>query len=298
LSEWIYKFFSALSRVVGSWLLRTVVAIIATGYFVFLPRRLGHSLRFYRALFPDRSWLSVVALAFRQYQDFAGVYCERQEIDRRTDVRFESLGTQHLTEAKAAGRGAILLMSHVGRWEIGARLLAKRERDLVLLMGGEAPGGTRGGVDQDLRGAGLGVVTVRAGQESDFNILRTSQTLRNGGTVSLAADRTLGPARMLELPFLGHTVRIAAAPFALALSSGAPLLVVFAVKTGPWQYRFSCSAPMVLTAGARADRQAAMERAATAYLTQLCDIVRAHPEQWQNFGEFLRCPESQPRLPT
>jgi lauroyl/myristoyl acyltransferase len=299
LSEWIYKFFSALSRVVGSWLLRTVVAIIATGYFVLLPRRLGHSLRFYRALFPERSWLSVFGLAFRQYQDFAGVYCERQEVDRRSDVRFESVGTHHLTKTKTTERGAILLMSHVGRWEIGARLLAKRERDLFLLMGGEAPGGSRAGVDQDLRGAGLGVVTVRAGQEADFNILRTSQTLRNGGTVSLAADRALGPARMLELPFLGHTVRIAAAPFALALASGAPLLVVFAVKTGRWQYRFSCSAPVVLTAAARGDRQAAMERAAAAYLTQLGDILRAHPEQWHNFGEFLRrSAQPQGPLPT
>jgi lauroyl/myristoyl acyltransferase len=299
LSEWIYKFFSALSRVVGSWLLRTVVVIIATWYFVFLPRRIGHSLRFYRALFPGRSWLSVFGLAFRQYQDFAGVYCERQEVDRRSDVRFESVGTQHLAEAKAAGRGAILLMSHVGRWEIGARLLAKRERDLFLLMGGEAPGGSRAGVDQDLRGAGLGVVTVRAGQETDFNILRTSQTLRNGGTVSLAADRSLGPARMLELPFLGHTVRIAAAPFALALSSGAPLLVVFAVKTGPWQYRFSCAPPVVLTSVGRADRQATMERAAAAYLAQLHDLIRTHPEQWHHFGEFLhRNPEAKPPLPT
>jgi lauroyl/myristoyl acyltransferase len=288
LTEWFYKLTARLSRVVGRWLLRTVVAIIAGGFFVLLPRRLGHSLRLYRALFPDRSWLFALALAFRQYQDFAGVYCEREEIERRSDVRFESQGTHHVREAKAAGRGAILLMSHVGRWEIGARLLAKREGDLVLLMGGEAPGGARAGVDQDLRGAGLGVMTIRAGQESDFNILRTSQIVRKGGVVSLAADRALGQARMLELPFLGHTVRIAAAPFALALASGAPLLVVFAVKVGPWNYRFSCDPPVVLTAPSPADRHKVMEQAAMAYLERLHDVMKAHPEQWQNFGEFLR----------
>jgi lauroyl/myristoyl acyltransferase len=287
LSEWLYKLTSRVSRVAGAWLMRTVVAIIAGGYFFLLPRRAGHSVRFFRALFPDRSWFSALALAFRQYQDFARVYCERQEIERRNDVRFESEGLHHLTEARAAGRGAILLMSHVGRWEISARLLGQRERDLVLLMGGEAPEGARGGVDQDLRGAGLGVVTVRAGQEADFNILKTSQILRKGGVVSLAADRALGPARMLELPFLGHTVRVAAAPFALALSSGAPLLVVFAVKTGPWRYRFSCDAPVVLTAPSPADRQKVMEQAAMAYLGRLHEVIEAHPEQWQSFGEFL-----------
>ena len=281
----------------GSWLLRTVVAIVATGYFVLLPRRLGHSVRLYRALYPDRSWLFALALAFRQYQDFAAVYWERQEIDRRSDVHFESEGTHHVTEAKSAGRGAILLMSHVGRWEIGARLLAKQESDLVLLMGGEAPDGARAGVDQDLRGAGLGVVTVRRGRESDFNVLRISQILRKGGVVSLAADRAIGQARMLELPFLGHTVRIGAAPFALALSSGAPLLVVFAVKTGPWRYRFSCDPPVVLTAQCPADRPRVMQQAAMDYLGRLHDIIKAHPEQWQHFGEFLRRNPQDPNRP-
>lgn len=288
MTEWLYKLLSRLSRRVGPWPLRAVSATVALGYFLLLPRRLGHSVRWYRALFPDRSWLSALALAFRQYQDFARVYCERQEVDRRDDVRFESEGTDHVSQARAAGRGAILLMSHVGRWEIGARLLAKRESDLLLLMGGADAGGTRAGVDRALRGAGLGVVTVQAGQEGDFNILRTSQVLRKGGVVSLAADRALGPARMLALPFLGYTVRVAAAPFALALASGAPLLLVFAVKLGPWHYRFTCDAPMTLSAGHPAERPKIMEQAAAAYLQRLLDIVKAHPEQWQNFGEFLR----------
>lgn len=288
MSERLYRFLSRLSDLVGLWLLRVVVAVIATGYFVLLPRRLGHSLRFYRALFPDRSPLQALRCAWRQYQDFASVYCERLDLDRRDDVHFESEGEYHLTQARAAGRGAILLMSHFGRWEIGARLLARRQQGLTLLMGGQADGGARGGVDQDLRQAGLDVVTVGPAQRRDFDILGTVQRLRKGGVVSLAADRAFGEARMLRLPFLGHTVRLPAAPFALALSSGAPLLVVFAVKMGPRHYRFICDAPVILTAATHDDRQTAMERAAAAYLHRLHDMVRAHPEQWQMFGEFLR----------
>jgi lauroyl/myristoyl acyltransferase len=287
-SEWLYKFLSRLSRFIGLWFLRTVVAVVATGYFVLLPRRLGHSLRFYRALFPERSALFALLCAWRQYQDFASVYCERLEIERRSDVHFESEGEYHLNQAKTAGRGAILLMSHFGRWEIGARLLGKRQQGLTLVMGGQVEGGARGGVDQDLRQAGLDVVTVRPAQRQDFDILRTVQRLRMGGVVSLAADRAFGDARMLRLPFLGYTVSLPAAPFALALSSGAPLLVVFAVKKGPRHYRFTCDRPVALTSANRDERQAVMEQAAAAYLHRLHDMLRAHPEQWQIFGEFLR----------
>jgi lauroyl/myristoyl acyltransferase len=288
LSEWLYKFLSRLSRFVGLWFLRIVVAVVATGYFVLLPRRLGHSLRFYRALFPERSGLFALVCAWRQYQDFASVYCERLDIERREDVHFESEGEYHLNQAKAAGRGAILLMSHFGRWEIGARLLGKRQQGLTLVMGGEAGGGARGGVDTDLRQAGLDVVTVRPAQRQDFDILRTVQRLRKGGVVSLAADRAFGDARMLRLPFLGHVVSLPAAPFALALSSGAPLLVVFAVKQGTRHYRFTCDSPVTLASANRDDRQAVMEQAAAAYLHRLHGMVQTHPEQWQIFGEFLR----------
>jgi lauroyl/myristoyl acyltransferase len=283
-----YRFLVWWSRIVGLWLLRVTAAIIAGGYFVLLPRRLAGSVRFYRALFPERSGAYAWLCAWRQYQDFARLYSERLEIERRADVRFESEGEQKLTAAKTEGRGAILLMSHFGRWEIGARLLARKYGELTLVMGGTENGGARGGVDADLRTAGVGVVTVPAGQGQALDILQAVQALRAGGIVSLAADRAYGDARMLQLPFLGRMVSITAAPFALALASGAPLLVVFAVKLGPRHYRFTCDDPITLRAASREDRQRVMAAAGAAYLERLRAMARAYPEQWQTFGDSLQ----------
>jgi len=282
-----YRFLRWWSRIVGLWLVRVTAAIIAGGYFVLLPRRLLGSVRFYRALFPERSRAYALVCAWRQYQDFARLYSERLEIERRTDIRFDSEGEQRLAVAKAAGQGAILLMSHFGRWEIGARLLGRRREELTLVMGGIDNGGARGGVDADLRTAGVDVVTVPAGRGRAFDILQALQVLRAGGFVSLAADRAYGDARRLRLPFLGQAASIAAAPFALALASGAPLLVVFAVKLGPRHYRFSCDEPLTLHAQRRQDRQRVMIEAAMAYLERLRGLARVHPEQWQTFGDFL-----------
>ncbi|HEX7501157.1 MAG TPA: lysophospholipid acyltransferase family protein [Polyangia bacterium] len=283
----LYRAMAWVTRVSGLWLLRGMASVVAAGYFLFLPRRLAHSVRFYRAVFPERSTLHAVRCAWRQYQDFARVYSERLEIERRSDIAFECDGEEYLAEARKAGRGALVLMSHFGRWEIGARLLARRQQGVTLVMGGQKDGGTRAGVDKDLRGAGVGVVTIPEGQGQASDILQAVQRLREGGMVSLAADRALGDARKLRMPFLGHVVEIAAAPFALALTSGAPVLTVFSVRLGPRRYRFTSDPPITLVAKNRDERQVVMERAAAAYLQRLHDMVKAHPEQWQNFGQFF-----------
>jgi lauroyl/myristoyl acyltransferase len=279
-------FYRLLTRsALGLWPLRLIAAVVATGYFLLLSRRREHSLRFYRALFPERSRAFAIACAWRQYQDFARVYSERLEVVRASDIERE--GDAYLAQARAMGRGVILLMSHFGRWEIGARLLAARCKDVTLLMGGQAGGEARGGVDRDLRRAGVDVRTVPDGLGQSFDILHALEVLRQGGLVSLAADRALGDARLLRVAFLGHTVGIAAAPFALALVTGAPLLTVFALRIGRRRYRFVSDPPIVLTAANRRERQAAMEQAALAYLERLRAMVRAYPEQWQTFRGFL-----------
>lgn len=287
MSELLYRFYAWLSRAVGLWPIRLTAIVVATVYFVFFGRRRRHSVRFYRALFAERPRWFARWCAWRQFQDFARVYSERLEVERRTDVSFERDGDQHVVQAKAAGRGVILLMSHFGRWEIGARLLGEQHQELTLVMGGQARGEARAGVDRDLRSAGVDVVTVPEGQGQSFDILQAVSVLRQGGIVSLAADRVFGEARLLRLPFLGQTVGVAAAPFALALVSGAPLLVVFAMRVGPRRYRFVSDPPVYLSAASRRDRQAVMERAAAAYLTRLQAMVKSHPEQWQTFEGFF-----------
>ena len=107
--EWLYRFLARLSRFVGLWLMRVTAAIVATGYFILLPRQRSHSVHFYRALFPERSAWHAFRCAWRQYQDFARLYGERLELERRPDVRIESDSERKLMETRAAGRGAILV---------------------------------------------------------------------------------------------------------------------------------------------------------------------------------------------
>ena len=283
----LYRIMARLSRVLGLWTVRTMGAFVSAGYFVLLPKRRANSVAFYQALFPEQPKRRALVRTWQQYQDFARVYSERLEIERRTDIRVERMGEEHLAEALQVGRGVIVVMSHFGRWEIGARLLARRYEGVTLVMGGQDAGGARAGVDRDLRGVGVDVITVPEGRGHAFDILEALKVLRKGGIVSLAADRVFGEARVLRMPFLGRSVGVAAAPFALAVSTGAPLVVVFSVRLGRRQYRLIDSPPLILVAANRGERQAAMERGAALYLEQLHAMLKAHPEQWQTFERFF-----------
>jgi lauroyl/myristoyl acyltransferase len=277
-----YRILSRLAGWLGLWVVTAFAAIVSACYFVFLPGRLRHSLRFYRALFPERGWMHALGCAWRQYQDFARVYTERLQVDR---MRYQSDGEQYLQEAWEKRTGGVLVMSHFGRWEIGARLLARDRHPLTVIMGAQAPDQ---GVGVDMSRDGVEVVAVRPGQRNALDVLQAVDVIRKGEVVALSADRAWGDARVMRLPFLGWEVDVPIAPFVLAMTTRAPLFVVFAYRTGPGEYRFVCRPPRYVKAASRAERERVLREAAQAYLDDLREMVRAWPEQWQTFGPFLK----------
>jgi len=285
-SDAFYRALGRVSRWVGLWIVTVVAFFVASGYFVLFPRRLAHSVRTYRALFPDRGFWHGLVCAWRQYQDFAHVYTERLQLDRGASLTYESEGEQHLLDAQAKGQGAILLMSHFGRWEIASRLWAREHPAFTIHMGVRSAHVHDDEVADSLRKDGVNVVAVSNGPQQASQILDPFWAIRHGDIVSLAGDRAPSGARVLDVPFLGGHAPVNAAPFMLALVTGAPLLTVFAYRIGRRRYRIVCKPPRHVQAAARAQRNATLEQEATAYVEHLVEMMRAHPEQWHTFGPF------------
>jgi lauroyl/myristoyl acyltransferase len=286
MTDAVYRALARFSRLVGLWIVTGVAFFVATGYFVFLPRRLAHSVRAYRALFPGRGFWHAVLCTWRQYQDFAHVYTERLQLDRGTPLTYESEGGEHLLEAQASGHGAILLMSHFGRWEIALRLWARERPAFTIHMGVRGTEADDDEVADSLRKDGVNVVAVQNGPDQASQILDPFWALRRGDIVSLAGDRAPIGARTIRAPFLGGHAPVNAAPFMLALVTGAPLLTVFAFRIGPGRYRIVCQPPRYVKAVKRAERDAVIEKEAAVYLEELTAMMRARPDQWHTFGPF------------
>ena len=285
-----YQVLAFLTRLLGSWFFVLVSGGIAAGYFFLFPKRAAIGFDFYRSLFPNRGRVYHQWCTFRQFIDFTHVFLDRlllNDLGEGPSVTFD--GWERLRDAMGAN-GGILLMSHIGNWEVAARLLKKTLPDLKLMlyMGVKQKEQIEAIQKKTVRDSDIRIIGVDENGGSPFDIVEAIRFLRAGGLVSLTGDRVWqAHQRTIPVRFLGRSVELPAAPYVLAMASGAPIFVFFALRSKGRYYHFNVSPPIVVAAADRADREAAMAQAAQHYAGHLEDTVRRHPYQWHHFEPFL-----------
>ncbi|MBW2589439.1 MAG: lysophospholipid acyltransferase family protein [Deltaproteobacteria bacterium] len=285
-----YKFLIALTKRLGPWVFTLFAWPIATGFFLFSPLKVAVGVRFYRVLFPDRNRLYHIWCTWRQYHNFTHVFMDRFMIVDSEGITHTSEGWEYLEEAVEKGKGAIILMSHMGNWETAAHLLSRKQYGmrLLLYMGIKAKEQIEKMQKESLSKGGIKIVAVDQDGGSPFDILEGIKFLREGGLVSLTGDRIWsGNERTVAIKFLNHEVYLPVAPHIFALLSKVPLFVFFSFRSGPKSYHFKISEPIYVKAASRADRQEAIERSAQKYADHIQQNLRTHPLQWYILSLFL-----------
>lgn len=278
------------TKVLGPWFFLLVAKGIATGYFIFSPTRRRISRDFYAVLFPHGRRNDYLYYAWKQFLNFTHIYLDRFVQREIRDIAYTIKGRRHVVSALEGKKGGILLMSHMGNWEMAAHLLTKVIPDIKLLlyMGIRDKEEIEKIQKQSIRGDGIQVVGVDQGSANPFDIMDGIRFLQNGGLVSMAGDVVWRrEQRTISGTFLNHEVRIPEAPFVLSLVSGAPLIVFFAFRTENETYRFSALPPIHVVARTRNQRRAAIQLAAQQYLGNMEAALRKHPFEWYHFDRFL-----------
>ena len=293
MKDFFYRCLIVLERRFGSWIFLLIAWHVATGYFLFFPHRVAVSVRFYRRLFPDRGRCYPLWCAWRQYHHFVHVFLDRSRLADGDDLTTTYEGWEHIVAASVSGRGGIILMSHVGSWEIAARLLKHQGRKhprmrLLLYLGAKHREQIERRQKKSVEESGVRVVSVPENGGSAMDILEGLNFLREGGLVSLTGDRLWGRGqKAVTVRFAGGEARIPEIPYILAMLSGAPLLIFFGYRTGRGVYHLISKPPLYIAAASRAERSKAVATAAQAYADLLAETVRAHPYEWYHFEPFL-----------
>nr|WP_320194251.1 lysophospholipid acyltransferase family protein [uncultured Desulfobacter sp.] len=285
-----YQLLIVLSRWFGPWIFTLVSRFIAAGYFLMFPGRAAVSAQFYEALFPGKGRLFHWYCAWRQYQNFTTVFMDRIRTSGQENVQFTSTGWQRFEDELDKGRGAIVLMSHIGNWDVAANIMATKRKDLKLLlyMGAKAKEQIESVQKQELNAKGIRIIAVEPSAGSPLDVVEGLRFLKSGGVVSLTGDKLWHPdQRAVSVPFLGKTARLPEFPHVFALVSQAPLFVFFTFRTGHGSYRFMLSDPINITCASREDRSRAVAESAKGYAGMLEQTVRDHPYEWYHFDPFL-----------
>ena len=180
-------------------------------------------------------------------------------------------GYEHLEAAKAAGRGAILALPHLGNWDIAGAHLAARGVDVVAVAETvEPPELFAWFVDARRR---IGIDVIALGPESGAAVTRA---LADNRVVCLLADRDIA-GNGIEVEFFGERTTVPGGPALLALRTGAALLPGSAYFTaGGHTARIGAPIPSAREGRLRAD----VERVTTAVVRHMEDAIRERPEQW------------------
>jgi predicted LPLAT superfamily acyltransferase len=283
-----YRLLTGTTKICGSWLFVIVSRIIAAGFFVFSSRRV-ESCRFYGILYPERGKIYHNWCTFKQYQNFIIIHFDRFLGAHARPATYNSQGLEKLDRV-IGNQGGILLMSHLGNWEMAATLLKQQKNELKLLlyMGIKEKEGLERLQKEDLQKSGVTIIGVEQESSSPFSALEGIRFLQSGGLISMAGDVVWrSDQRKVQVTFLGRKAFLPEAPFIFALVSGAPLFVFFAFRTRTNNYHITLSEPIIVKPESRLDRARAISNAAQQYTSILEESVKKHPFEWYHFERFI-----------
>jgi len=276
-NTWLIQLIAWLARTVGRPLCRLLLNPIVL-YFVLADGSARRASREFlgAALGRPPRWTEV----FEHIHCFAATLLDRVYMARGEFERFQVTieGQELVREALKAGRGCVLLGSHLGSFDL--MMLASQALDdqpITVLMHIDPRSRLRriAGID-DSR---LNVIAL--GQPESF--LRAYAVLEAGGVVALLADRVDGAA-CLTSSFFGRQAEFPIGPHTLAARAGAPVVMCFGVYQGRTEYRiefveFGVSAP-------RDSRGSALQPVVDHYAGLLETYARRYPMNWFNFYPY------------
>jgi KDO2-lipid IV(A) lauroyltransferase len=206
--------------------------------------------------------------------------------EAEVDGLFTITGREHLEEARALGRGVILLGNHFGAHLMPAHWMVRQGYDLRLFM--ERPNTISKFLNRQFDTEGpLGqrklFISRRADpSESAGSILRAARILKAGMSVLIASDvRWTGP-HTAPATFLGHEYRFSATWVALAGLTGAPVVSVFCRMESDGTYHLEFLPPVHVPSAAPANGAAAQWVQSS--LAAIEERVRSYPA---NSNEYL-----------
>jgi len=227
--------------------------------------------------------LTNYARAFLTFYNFAWTISDAADFKlNRNEFAYLIEGAEFL-DRLASARGAVLLTAHMGNYDLGAAIFARRFlREIRMVRAPETDKQTAQHLDASLERAGGGAVRVAyntAGMQLPFELLNA---LRDGQIVSIQGDRVVGDVAYREVRLFDRVVRLPEGPFMLAFVAQVPIFPLFVVRTGYHHYKIIACPPIECRHSGE-PRSASVDRAMNAWCRTLEKELVLRWSQWFSF---------------
>jgi predicted LPLAT superfamily acyltransferase len=283
--------FYALIRAAGTTGAYALLFFVVTWY-TLMPSVRRRCRAYLRRRFPGAGRTAAWMHAWKLQWSFGQCLVDRAAAGLRGGFTFEEIHGEEirgedLRKPLAEGKGVILLSAHTGCWQAAPHILAEISGLPVAVLLHSEPGD----VDRQIHD--------HAGQAPPYRIFRAGggpetvlallRHLRQGGLLCLMGDRVEGSAdQAVAVSFFGAPARMPCLAYRLASASGAPVLCVFALRTGPLRGRLYCADCIRPSAGL-GRRTHEYRPYAQRFASALESFVLDNPYQFFNFYDLWEC---------
>lgn len=272
-----------LARKVGRRRLEWLLGPITLYFFLHNGAARRASRAYLRRALPVRPTITTI---MRHMRCFAQVVLDRIFfLQNTTDMpHVRVTGRECFLQALAGGRGCLLLGAHIGSFEALRALGREHGITLRMLMYRSNLGGATH-VLEALDPAYAGLI-IPIGEVD--TMLRVAESLGKGEIVGILGDRTPDTGRCVPARMLGGDVSIPEGPFRLALATGAPLVLVSAIRAADGVYDIRFERFDVPYPSSRQGRAVFVQMAVERYVGWMETLCLRHPFAWFNFYDYWK----------
>jgi predicted LPLAT superfamily acyltransferase len=203
-------------------------------------------------------------------------------------IRIEKHGNERIDELMRQGRGAILLSSHIGSFDMLRVLSAESGMVLNVLMFTRHAVRINAFFERLQANRNLRLIRFEPGSLDAAFEMRAA--IERGEFIGILGDRVWESEleRTVRVPFLGREAAFPLGPFLLQGVLGCPILYSTCVQSGPGRYRATMREFTPAGVVPRVERAKHAEQLVQKYAAALEEGCFETPFQWFNFFDFWR----------
>jgi KDO2-lipid IV(A) lauroyltransferase len=181
-------------------------------------------------------------------------------------------GAQDYLDARAAGRGALLITAHMGSFEAGLAALPIAERKVHVVFKRDR----LAGFEKLRRNLREQLNVTEAPIDDGWPVwMRLREALLNNEVVAVQGDRVMPGQKGLRVPLASGTIELPTGPFKLALSANAPVIPIFSVRQPDGTVKIVIQPAIEVN-----HTSDGIEQALRSFARSLTQQLASHPEQW------------------
>jgi len=225
-------------------------------------------------LMPEAELTDLVRAGLRSYARYWQEAFRLPSMDKNDVVaRFDLDGVDVMDKSIAAGQGVVLVLPHMGNWDIAGLWLIEHGVPFTTVVERLKPDSLFRRFVAYREAIGMEILPLTGAARPTSTVL--AERLAAGRCVCLVGDRDLS-SRGVDVEFFGETARMPAGPAMLAARTGAALHPVGLWNNGPdWAGRVGAAITLpegAVTASARAGTQRIADEFAVS--------IAEHPADW------------------